>query len=96
MVLGLDGRSERERLTDDDDATAVVPIAPELGFDVAIEVSALAGTGQQDRVGAVERAAAAACGDAYELAYATDPTSAFGGIIAVNRPLDAATAKAST
>ncbi len=35
----------------------------------------------------------AACGDAYELAYATDPTSAFGGIIAFNRPLDAATAK---
>jgi phosphoribosylaminoimidazolecarboxamide formyltransferase/IMP cyclohydrolase len=25
-----------------------------------------------------------ACGDAYELAYATDPTSAFGGIIAFN------------
>jgi phosphoribosylaminoimidazolecarboxamide formyltransferase/IMP cyclohydrolase len=36
----------------------------------------------------------AACGDAYELAYATDPTSAFGGIIAFNRRLDAATAKA--
>jgi phosphoribosylaminoimidazolecarboxamide formyltransferase / IMP cyclohydrolase len=35
-----------------------------------------------------------ACGDAYELAYATDPTSAFGGILAFNRPLDAATAKA--
>ncbi|HEY0335181.1 MAG TPA: bifunctional phosphoribosylaminoimidazolecarboxamide formyltransferase/IMP cyclohydrolase [Stenotrophomonas sp.] len=35
-----------------------------------------------------------ACGDAYELAYATDPTSAFGGIIAFNRPLDAATTKA--
>jgi phosphoribosylaminoimidazolecarboxamide formyltransferase/IMP cyclohydrolase len=34
-----------------------------------------------------------ACGDAYELAYATDPTSAFGGIIAFNRKLDAATAK---
>ncbi|HVI54467.1 MAG TPA: bifunctional phosphoribosylaminoimidazolecarboxamide formyltransferase/IMP cyclohydrolase [Luteibacter sp.] len=32
--------------------------------------------------------------DAYELAYATDPTSAFGGIIAFNRPLDAETAKA--
>ena len=30
---------------------------------------------------------------AYELAYRTDPTSAFGGIIAFNRPLDAATAK---
>jgi phosphoribosylaminoimidazolecarboxamide formyltransferase/IMP cyclohydrolase len=29
---------------------------------------------------------------AYELAYATDPTSAFGGIIAFNRPLDAALA----
>ena len=34
-----------------------------------------------------------ACGDAYELAYATDPTSAFGGIIAFNTRLDAATAK---
>jgi phosphoribosylaminoimidazolecarboxamide formyltransferase/IMP cyclohydrolase len=31
---------------------------------------------------------------AYELAYGTDPTSAFGGIIAFNRTLDAATAKA--
>jgi phosphoribosylaminoimidazolecarboxamide formyltransferase/IMP cyclohydrolase len=30
---------------------------------------------------------------AYELAYATDPTSAFGGIIAFNHVLDAATAK---
>src|SRR5690606_4463111 len=35
----------------------------------------------------------AACGDAYELAYATDPASAFGGIIAFNTALDAATAK---
>ena len=33
-------------------------------------------------------------GDAYELAYATDPTSAFGGIIAFNTKLDGATAKA--
>ncbi|HVF34335.1 MAG TPA: bifunctional phosphoribosylaminoimidazolecarboxamide formyltransferase/IMP cyclohydrolase [Candidatus Saccharimonadia bacterium] len=32
--------------------------------------------------------------DAYERAYATDPVSAFGGIIAFNRPLDAATAEA--
>ena len=39
-------------------------------------------------------AVGAACGDAYEQAYATDPTSAFGGIIAFNRPLDAATARA--
>jgi phosphoribosylaminoimidazolecarboxamide formyltransferase/IMP cyclohydrolase len=31
---------------------------------------------------------------AYELAYATDPTSAFGGIIAFNRPVDLATAEA--
>ena len=31
---------------------------------------------------------------AYELAYETDPTSAFGGIIAFNRPLDAETARA--
>ena len=31
---------------------------------------------------------------AYRQAYRTDPTSAFGGIIAFNRPLDAATARA--
>ena len=31
---------------------------------------------------------------AYEKAFQTDPTSAFGGIIAFNRPLDTATAKA--
>ncbi len=33
---------------------------------------------------------------AYRLAFATDPTSAFGGIIAFNRALDAATAQAVT
>jgi phosphoribosylaminoimidazolecarboxamide formyltransferase / IMP cyclohydrolase len=33
------------------------------------------------------------CMDTYEAAYATDPTSAFGGIIAFNTRLDAATAK---
>jgi phosphoribosylaminoimidazolecarboxamide formyltransferase / IMP cyclohydrolase len=33
---------------------------------------------------------------AYEAAYRTDPTSAFGGIIALNRELDAATAAAIT
>ena len=32
--------------------------------------------------------------DAYKYAFATDPASAFGGIIAVNRPVDAATAQA--
>ena len=32
--------------------------------------------------------------DAYQRAYATDPTSAFGGIIAFNQVLDGATAKA--
>ncbi len=32
--------------------------------------------------------------EAYDRAYRTDPTSAFGGIIAVNGPLDAATAQA--
>jgi phosphoribosylaminoimidazolecarboxamide formyltransferase/IMP cyclohydrolase len=32
--------------------------------------------------------------EAYEHAYATDPTSAFGGIIAFNQPVDAGTAKA--
>ena len=31
--------------------------------------------------------------DAYEKAFSTDPTSAFGGIIAFNRPLDTKTAK---
>ena len=34
--------------------------------------------------------------DAYELAYATDPTSAFGGIIAFNRELDGDTAELIT
>ena len=33
-------------------------------------------------------------GDAYDRAFKTDPESAFGGIIALNRELDAATAKA--
>ena len=32
--------------------------------------------------------------EAYQRAFKTDPTSAFGGIIAFNRPLDAATAEA--
>ena len=39
-------------------------------------------------------AVGAGCGQAYEAAHATDPTSAFGGIIAFNRSLDAATCKA--
>src|SRR5690606_15778939 len=39
-------------------------------------------------------AVAANMGAAYELAYATDPTSAFGGILAFNQRLDAATVKA--
>jgi len=38
-------------------------------------------------------AVGASCADTYEQAYATDPTSAFGGIIAFNRVLDADTAK---
>ncbi|MDR2215532.1 MAG: bifunctional phosphoribosylaminoimidazolecarboxamide formyltransferase/IMP cyclohydrolase [Nevskiaceae bacterium] len=38
-------------------------------------------------------ATAPALSAAYELAYRTDPTSAFGGIIAFNRPLDADTAR---
>ena len=38
-------------------------------------------------------AVAATIGAAYERAYRTDPTSAFGGIIAFNRPLDTATAQ---
>jgi len=39
-------------------------------------------------------AVAASTLEAYRLAFATDPTSAFGGIIAFNRELDAATAAA--
>ena len=39
-------------------------------------------------------AIAGSLADAYRKAYATDPTSAFGGIIAFNRLLDAATAQA--
>ena len=39
-------------------------------------------------------AVAADIGKAYQLAFATDPESAFGGIIAFNRELDAATARA--
>jgi len=39
-------------------------------------------------------ATAESCRRAYDLAFATDPTSAFGGIIAFNRPLDATTASA--
>jgi phosphoribosylaminoimidazolecarboxamide formyltransferase/IMP cyclohydrolase len=39
-------------------------------------------------------ATAATTLDAYRKAFATDPTSAFGGIIAFNRPVDAATVEA--
>jgi len=39
-------------------------------------------------------AAAGDIAEAYDRAFKTDPTSAFGGIIAFNRPLDASTAKA--
>ncbi|MEE4203769.1 MAG: bifunctional phosphoribosylaminoimidazolecarboxamide formyltransferase/IMP cyclohydrolase [Halieaceae bacterium] len=39
-------------------------------------------------------AVAETLGAAYDLAFATDPESAFGGIIAFNRPLDGATAAA--
>jgi phosphoribosylaminoimidazolecarboxamide formyltransferase/IMP cyclohydrolase len=38
-------------------------------------------------------ASAATLAEAYEKALASDPVSAFGGIVAVNRPMDAATAK---
>jgi phosphoribosylaminoimidazolecarboxamide formyltransferase / IMP cyclohydrolase len=41
-------------------------------------------------------AEAATAAQAYELAYATDPTSAFGGIITFNRELDAQTAELIT
>src|SRR5205085_8915731 len=37
-------------------------------------------------------ACASDTGEAYALAFASDPVSAFGGIVAFNRPLDAATA----
>ncbi len=39
-------------------------------------------------------AVAANLGQAYDLAFGTDPTSAFGGIIALNQPLDEALAQA--
>jgi phosphoribosylaminoimidazolecarboxamide formyltransferase/IMP cyclohydrolase len=39
-------------------------------------------------------AIAASIGEAYQRAFKTDPESAFGGIIAFNRPLDAVTASA--
>lgn len=38
-------------------------------------------------------AVASSCYEAYDRAYITDPTSAFGGIIAFNRPLDRTTAE---
>ncbi len=38
-------------------------------------------------------AVGASLGEAYDHAYRTDPTSAFGGIIAFNRPLDGETAR---
>ncbi|MEW6172802.1 MAG: bifunctional phosphoribosylaminoimidazolecarboxamide formyltransferase/IMP cyclohydrolase [Bacillota bacterium] len=38
-------------------------------------------------------AQAAAVGEAYRLAFETDPVSAFGGIVAVNRPVDKAAAE---
>ena len=41
-------------------------------------------------------ATAATLGAAYDVAFACDTVSAFGGIIAVNRPLDGATARAIT
>jgi phosphoribosylaminoimidazolecarboxamide formyltransferase/IMP cyclohydrolase len=41
-------------------------------------------------------AVAGTLAEAYRKAFATDPTSAFGGIIAVNRPLDGAAAQALT
>ena len=41
-------------------------------------------------------AIAASTLEAYELAFQTDPTSAFGGIIALNRELDENTARRIT
>ncbi|HEY0099276.1 MAG TPA: bifunctional phosphoribosylaminoimidazolecarboxamide formyltransferase/IMP cyclohydrolase [Pyrinomonadaceae bacterium] len=40
--------------------------------------------------------AGATAEEAYRLALATDPVSAFGGVVAFNRPVDAATARALT
>ena len=41
-------------------------------------------------------ATAPSAGEAYQRAFATDPTSAFGGIIAFNRPVDEAAARSLT
>jgi phosphoribosylaminoimidazolecarboxamide formyltransferase / IMP cyclohydrolase len=72
-------------------------------MDAALEcIKAFADPGQIDRPACVIVKHANPCGvalgatllAAYDRAYKTDPESAFGGIIALNQPLDAETAKA--
>ena len=55
----------------------------------------LRGTGLRHRQArqSLRRGARRHPAEAYDRAFKTDPTSAFGGIIAFNRPLDAATAR---
>ncbi|MBX6323876.1 MAG: bifunctional phosphoribosylaminoimidazolecarboxamide formyltransferase/IMP cyclohydrolase, partial [Rhodospirillaceae bacterium] len=72
-------------------------------FELAAEFAASpSGGGDLDRPAAVIVKHANPCGaalgetlaEAYRRAFACDPLSAYGGIVAVNRPLDAATAEA--
>jgi phosphoribosylaminoimidazolecarboxamide formyltransferase/IMP cyclohydrolase len=67
---------------DADAALACVQQFPERPACVIVKHANPCGVATADSIGA-----------AYDRAYATDPTSAFGGIIAFNRPLDAATAR---
>ncbi|MBF8291750.1 MAG: purH [Steroidobacteraceae bacterium] len=84
-------------------ATAIQLQGKELSFNnIADADTALECVRQFDSPGCVIVKHANPCGaalasdpqDAYQRAYEADPTSAFGGIIAFNRPLDAATAAA--
>ncbi|MEO7774425.1 MAG: bifunctional phosphoribosylaminoimidazolecarboxamide formyltransferase/IMP cyclohydrolase [Steroidobacteraceae bacterium] len=83
-------------------ANASIVQGKELSFNnIADADTALECVRQFDEIACVIVKHANPCGvavahsllQAYEGAYRTDPTSAFGGIIAFNRPLDAATAK---
>ncbi len=67
---------------DADAALACVQQFPERPACVIVKHANPCGVAVADSIGA-----------AYDRAHATDPTSAFGGIIAFNRPLDAATAR---
>lgn len=84
-------------------ATARVVQGKELSFNnIADADTAIECVRQFDKAACVIVKHANPCGvavagdtrEAYELAYRTDPTSAFGGIIAFNRELDGATAAA--